>query len=626
MFERLERIERGWLAIGGLALAAVLFLAVNLAGSVLLRDTRLDLTERGLYTLSEGTRKTLATLEEPLRLRLYLSSALLREAPQLASYADRVRQMLETYAALSHDRIRLDVIDPRPFSPEEDRAVAFGLKGAPINAQGDRAFFGLAASNSTDDRQVIDFFSPERETFLEYDLTRLVHTLANPGKPVLSLIDGLGLAGGPSTGYQPWQVLEQMRQLFDVRTLGGDVAEIPRETAVLMVVHPQALGDKTLYAIDQHVMRGGRTMLVLDPYAEAQEGPRGMPLPDTASSLDRLLTAWGVRFTGDKVVADRSRAMQVQAVVGGRPVLAPYVAWLSLPEEALDRNDAVTGQLTTLTVASAGAFSLESGGGGGATLTPLAVTSPDAALIDAAKVRDNQDPAELLRDYRPEGKPLVLAARLTGTLSSAFTSGRPEGAPDGAPIARSEKPANLILVGDADLLSDRTWLSQRNVLGQRVAVPYANNGDFVVNALETLAGGDALVGLRGRGLSHRPFERVQAIEAEAERRYRATEQELTAKLKETEEKLANLARDGGAGDQTILTEEQQAAIESFRAEMLETRAQLRDVQHALRRDIEDLETRLAALNIGAVPAAVALAALAAALWRPWRSRAAVRTA
>jgi ABC-type uncharacterized transport system involved in gliding motility auxiliary subunit len=626
MLERLDRIGRSRLAAGGLVLAGILFLSANLLATTMLRDLRLDLTAERLFTLSEGTRDTLAGLDEPLRLRLYLSQALLRDAPQLSAHAARVREMLETYTALSDGRILLEVIDPEPFSPEEDRAVAFGLEGTPINAAGERAFFGLVGTNATDDREVIPFFAPERERFLEYDLTRLVHALGSPGKPVVALIDGLGLSGGPADGFRPMQVLEQMKQFFEVRTLGGDLDAIPADAAVLMVVHPQGLSDKTLYAIDQHVLKGGRLLVFVDPHAETQQGPRGLPAEDTGSDLEALFAAWGIRFTAGEIVADRANAMAVRTVAGGRPVVAPYAAWFGVGREELAAEDAITGQLSTLTFTSAGAFTLAEGEGESKSqaqpvLTPLVTSSADAGTVDAALARLDGNPGDLLKGFAPAGTPFTLAARLSGTLESAFPDGRPGGEGSEGHITRSEVPANVVLVGDADLLADRNWLQIRSVLGQRIAVPFANNGDFVVNALETLAGGQALAGLRGRGLSHRPFDRVLALEAEAERRFRATERDLSAKLEETERKLAGIGRTeaaDGADGQAILTPEQQTAIETFRGEMLAIRAQLRDVQHALRRDIERLETWVSAVNIAGVPGLVVLAALGWALWRPRR--------
>jgi ABC-type uncharacterized transport system involved in gliding motility auxiliary subunit len=617
------RFDRTTLLVPAIGLAVVLFLAVFVMATGLLGGKRIDLTEQRLYTLSDGTRSTLAAIKEPVRLRLYLSGALTEAAPNLRAYADRVQQMLRTYVALSGDRIRMEVVDPQPFSPEEDRAVAFGLRGAAVNAAGDRGFFGLAGTNSTGDQQVIEFFAPEREPFLEYDLTRLVIALANPGKPVVAMIDGLGLSGSMQNRFQSQQVMDQFRQFFDVRLLGGDLAEIGAEVKVLVLVNPQTLSDATLYAVDQYVLRGGRTLVFVDPLAETQEGMRpGQPHPNPRSDLPRLFEAWGVTFDARRIVADRGFAMQVQAMAGNRPVVVNYVPWLQLRDGAIATNDVVTARIPTLNLTSAGAFALAEGAT--ATLSPLVTSSADAMMMDAARVQDGGDPRALARDFQPAGQPFTLAGRLRGTVRTAFPDGRPEGAPQPAAetphLATSSAPANIILVGDADMLNDRNWIEVRPMMGQRVGVPFAGNADFAVNAIDNLAGGEALLSLRGRGLSQRPFEVVRDLEAEAETRFRQTEQDLTQRLKDAEERMQQIGRGqtAGADGQIILTPAQQQEIERFRADMLQTRGELRDVQHALRQDIDQLKNRLTLINIAAVPGAVIVIAILAALFRPTR--------
>jgi len=608
-----------------IALAVVLFLAVYVMAHNLLGGARIDFTADRLYTLSEGTRKTLADIREPVRLRLYQSEGLTQSAPQFKAYADRVQQMLRTYVALSGGRVQLEVVNPQPFSPEEDRAMAFGLQAIALNGSGDRGFFGLAGTNSTGDQQVIPFFTPDRESFLEYDLTRLVYALANPGKPVVALIDGLGLAGTMQTRFQSHQVLEQMRQFFEVRILGGDLAEIGPDVQVLMLAHPQNLSDATLYAIDQFVLRGGRLIAFVDPFAERQQGMRpGMPPPNPSSNLEKLFDAWGVRFTGNQVVGDRQYAVPVQAQSGGRQAIIGNLPWLQLREEAHAKGDVVTDRLGPVILTSAGAFSLKEGAG--VALMPLLQSSPDAALLATEEVQAaGGDPRQLLRGFQPAGQPFTLAARLRGEVGTAFPGGRPEGAPKPDQprehLARSQGPVNVVLVGDADMLTDDNWAQIRQGQGgQRTAVPFAANADFALNAVDNLAGGEALLGLRGRGLSDRPFTVVQDLSLAAEARFRQTEQDLLQKLQDAERRMQELGRGQQVGKdgQLILSPEQQQEIERFRGEMLQTRAELRDVQHALRRDIDRLEAWLTAINVAAMPLLVILAGVLAVLFRPTR--------
>jgi ABC-type uncharacterized transport system involved in gliding motility auxiliary subunit len=252
-------------------------------------------------------------------------------------------------------------------------------------------------------------------------------------------------------------------------------------------------------------------------------------------------------------------------------------------------------------------------------------------MLDAARAADRSaDPRRLMVGLTRSAKPPVLAARLSGTLDSAFPDGPPkepdphgakqdEAKPDAAAatLKRSSKPINVILVGDADMLMDRNWIQQQSLFGQSVAQAFANNGDFVTNAIEEMAGGTALADLRGRGVSWRPFEMIQRMEAEADSRYRAKEQELTQQLKDTEQKLSQMPK-AAEGSNDVLTPEQLKAVEGFRAQLLGIRSQLRDVQFALRRDVDNLKNLITALNVGVLPVAVAIIVLGVALRRPRR--------
>src|SRR5215831_15092344 len=638
---RLARIERHSLTIIAIVLAIVCFFSVNLFAALRLGSDRLDLTENHLYTLSDGTKSVLSTMKEPVTLRFYVSKALTDAEPGIKPYAVRVREMLDTYAKLAQGRIRVELINPEPFSPEEDRAAGFGLRGVPYDSQGSRGYFGIVGTNTTDDTDSIAFLAPNREAFLEYDLTRLINNLAHPEKPVVALIDGIGMTGGPQTNYRPWQIYAQMRQIVTMRVMAGDIDKIGDDVQTLVLVHPHDLSDKTLYAIDQFVLRGGHALVFLDPLAEAmmRNAQMGMPPQGTASNLDRLLKAWGVEMVAGHVVGDGDAAIRVQAQSGGRDVVTQYLPWLRLGSEALAKDDVISGQLQELRFLSAGA--LKPIQGATTTLTPLVQSSIDSELIDAGKLMMMPDPVQLINDFKPSGERYVLAARVSGPVKTAFPDGAPPAAktasdeatanngnagagatnaPATPGLKESAKPVNLILVADADLLSDDAWLNVQSVGDATLAVPTANNADFVLNALENLSGSDALIGLRGRGLSDRPFTTIDRLRDAADAKYRATEQQLTTQLAEVQQQLASLQPSDKAGDEALLTPEQQDTIRRFLSQVLTIRSQLRDVEHALSQDIDRLQTKVMLANIGAVPVLVALAALVVALVRRARAR------
>ncbi len=602
--------------IAGL-LGAVIFVCLNIISSQVFRNARVDLTQQHLYSLSQGTRTLLGELQEPLRFRFFMSSGLTKQAPQLAAFAARVRSLLDSYVASAKGKIILEVIDPRPFSEEEDRAVAFGIDG--FNGAGsERLFFGLAATNSTTGQSTIRVFAPDREAFLEYDLTRLVSELGRRGKPVVALLDGLGLAGNPAIRRPEQQVLTQMKQFFEVKPLSGEVEKLPDGTRVLMVAHPQGLSERTLYTIDQWVMAGNATMIFVDPVAETQPLGENDEPRNRGSNLEPLFKAWGVKFDTERAIGDPEYALQTERDVGGRPVAAQNPVWMALRGNALARDEAILAQLSAVLMTTAGAFETTKDG---VKLQPLVRASNTAVTINALVAGDRrQDPRRLIAEGTKTPKPPILAARLIGTLDSAYPDGlkaeaakteksnKDEGKAADSPLKKSAKPANVILVGDADMLMDRNWVRMQSIAGQQVAQSFANNGDFVVNAIEQMSGGAALSDLRGRGVSWRPFELIQRMEAEADSHYRAKERDLNIKLIETQQKLATLPK-AAEGSNEVLTEEQAKTIEGFRSQLLAIRSELRDVQFALRRDVDNLKSLITTLNVAVVPVTIGVVVL-----------------
>ncbi len=627
-------MHRKILTGSGLVLGLVLFLAVNILSNAGLQSARLDLTENRLFSLSDGTRRILASLEEPISLRLYLSQKLATGLPSINAYTVRVRELLEEYKRAAGGKLMLAVIDPEPFSEAEDRAVGYGLQGVPIDDGSSTFYFGLVATSSTDDEDIIPFFQPDREDLLEYDLTQLIYQLAHPQQKVVGLISTLPLGGNPELaflqdrgGAEPWMILEQMRQSFDVRSLETDVEEIPADVGVLMLVHPKDLSDATLYAIDQFVLRGGHVLAFLDPYVEAEETPAGAA---GGSNPERLLNAWGVAFTPSQVVGDLSAAKKVRYSRQSRSAVADYPVWMDVPPEQFDANDVVTGQLDVLTFATPGALKKKENAE--TELTPLIQTGPKAMQFDVARLDPLSDPRDLLRGYRPEGS-FTLAARIRGKIKTAFPEGKPAteepdaeedtdntekddtAAPAQTPetdthLAESADTVNLIVVADTDLLQDRFWVQTQNFLGNRIAIPSAANGSFVINALDNLSGSNDLISVRNRGSSDRPFTRVRELQKEAELRFLEKEQELRARLQETEQKLIALQeRKQGAGA-LILSPEQQQEVATFREEKIKIRKELRQVQHQLHKDIENLEARVKFMNIGFVPLLIGIGGIA----------------
>ncbi len=606
----------------GYSTLVVLFLvfgAAVMVSNVALRGVRLDLTDNNLYTLSDGTRKLLKGIDEPINLYLFFSNEQTKDLPQLRSYENRVKETLQEFVAQAPEgRLVLHEVDPLPFSEDEDRAQQFGLKAANIGPAGEGVYFGLAGSNSVGTTDTIPFFQPDpsKEAFLEYDLARLVYNLAHPNKSVIGLLAGVPMSGGfdPATQQpsQPWAISDQVKEVFDVKTLQPKTLHIDDNVKVLWIVHPANLDDTTLYAIDQFIMRGGRALIFVDPVAEVASagGPSGLG-GGRSSTLDKLFTAWGVKFSTDQVVADNRYALSVRG--NFRPVR--HVGLLGLDMEAMNQNDVITSGLGTINLGLAGHFTLDDAAK--VKLTPLLSSSSEAELIPSARFQFLQDPGELLNGFAPTGTKYVLAARLEGPLKSAFPDG-PPAAPDReqpvdsalkAQHLASTDSANIVLVGDVDILSDRLWVQAQNFLGQRLLNAFANNGDFVVNALDNLSGSEDLIGLRSRAIYTRPFTRVEELRREADAQFRQTEQQLQAQLSETEHKLGELQSSRNDKSSVLMSPEQQQEIQRFLDQQTKIRSELRAVRRNLDASIDRLGTTLKVLNIAVVPLLLTLIAL-----------------
>ena len=618
----LTTMDRGrltWLSIG---LAIILFFTANLFVRNVLTSTRLDLTSDQLYTLSESTKEVLSSIDEPIDLRFYYSDVLADAGAYFSTHAGRVRELLTEYQRLSGGQIRIERLDPEPFSQEEDLAVAEGLRGLPVSNDGALAYFGIAGRNTTDDNEVMAYLAPERADFLEYDLTRMIYDLGNPEKPVVGILGDLPLMGSQFNQGQPWLVLEAMFQFFDVRFLGGNQDKIPEEVDVLVLAQPQNIAENSLYAVDQFVMGGGRIFALVDPFAESmvlganQFAPAG---GDAIQALEPLFKAWGIEIPKGKVVADAINAQRVGARVNGREAVVEYLPWLGVGEKSFSPDEVVTAELERITLNTVG--SIRARDGATTTIQPLITSSAQAMEIDSEPLKTAPDPAKLISEFFPTGETYTFVAKITGPVSSAFPDGPPEGADEELAKnhkAEAVKPLSLVLVADADMLHDQNWVRQQDLLGQRVALPVANNADFAVNVLEFLAGSQSLISLRGRGLSVRPFGVVDEMVKEAELKFRSKEQELLTKIEEAQSNIQKLQ---GEEQQSgvILTAEQQTEIENFRAEMIGLRKELREVQRSLRQDVEALSTRLKFFNIWAVPLVIALIAIGLALFRQMRT-------
>lgn len=583
----------------GLVLIVVAFVGFNVLSNGLFKNTQFDFTEQKLYTLSSGTKQLLQELEEPISLQYFYSDKATRDVPMLRNYAQRVEELLDAYVRMADGKLHLEVIDPEAFSEDEDRAAALGLQAVPLEQDGAQLYFGLVAENTQGNQQVIPFFALDQEELLEYELSRLISSVAQTERPVIGVLSGLPLNGGfDMQAGQPlpaWTIIEEVRQQFTIESLKDDIDLIPAHVSAVLLVHPKNLSEATLYAIDQFVLGGGKLLVFVDPYSEADSGT-GMPgelALDKASDLPELFKAWGVRMLSDQVIGDGVYAMSVG--VGPQQRAVRHPGWLALPKKALDSSDVITSQLNDITLATAGI--LEPLENAKTRFTALLHSSEYAMPFSAQRFAMLQNPEDLLAELEPTGARYVLAARISGPASTAFAQGI-EGREPGL---QSAENINVIVVADSDMLSDRMWVQVQDFFGQRLPQPWADNGSFTINALDNLSGSDALIGVRSRGNFNRPFSVVDNLQRTAQERFRKKEQELQTRLLATEEKLFALQQATDPAQDLQLTDEQQSTLEQFLAEKLQLRKELREVRYQLNADIEALGTKLKFFNIGVMP-------------------------
>ncbi len=620
-------MKKSNLGTGGLLIVGLLFVGVLLLANTLLRGAKLDLTADRVHTLSEGTERIVRGLKEPVNVYFFFSKTTASEYPQIKNYGTHVQELLEELASQSKGKLTLKVVDPQPFSEDEDRATELGVTSEQVNATGDRLFFGIAATNSTDGKEAIPALDPKLEEQLEYDVAKLIYKVSAAHKPVVGWLSSLPMQSDfdMQTGRPkpPWAVYGQVEQLYTVRNLQPTLTSIDADVDVLVLVHPKALTPAALYAIDQFAMRGGHILAFVDPNAQADQSsppdpsnPMAALAADRSSHLEPLLKSWGVNFPANQVIVDLDRGLTVQVREGEPPL--QHIAILGFNDTSMSK-DLITAQLSSVNMVTVGSLSPVQGSK--LKFEPLVRTSKQAGAMPVERFAMLQD-ADSLRDgFRPTGD-FVVAARVSGTAASAYADGPPAGVtakPDA--LKASSKPLNVVIIADTDLLSDLWWTVPRNFFGQTVYQPIANNGELVWNAIDNLSGSGDLISIRGRAAYSRPFDRVDALRRAANDKFRATEQQLQEQLQKTEERLTQLQTSKPGGNDLIVSPDVMNEIEKFQQEKLRIRKELRAVNAGLEEDIRWLGTVLKLINILAMPLLVAIAGLAVAFWRRQRRRA-----
>jgi ABC-type uncharacterized transport system involved in gliding motility auxiliary subunit len=610
---------------GVLVMLGILILLNFIAGAA---RARLDLTQEKAYTLSAGTKAILKKLDTSVTIRFYCtqSESATPETVFLKGYARKVEDLLAEYRQVGGSKVKLEKYDPQPDSDAEDSARLDGIEPQAL-AGADRFYLGVAVK-CADELQSISFLAPNRERLLEYDLTRAIVRSETPEKPTIGLMSPLPVFGMPSNpmmqqmgqqGSQPWTIVNELKNDFNVKRVGMDVDKIDDDIKLLLVIAPKDISDKAQYAIDQFIMRGGKLVAFLDAQCLADNRQQNQMMANMGgggSSLDKLLKAWGIQFDSGKVVADLKYKMQLRGR-NGEPQEAP--AWLALTSDAVDKDDVTTSQIDNIWLPLSGAFTGTPVAG--LKQTVLLRSSKDSQLVDGMLA--NLSGENIMKEFKPSGVNYNLAIRLAGKFKTAFPEGAPQEKKDeksdgekkdekkpeekkpGDSLKETKDDNAVVLFGDADMLYDP--FTMRRIDSPFGAMQMAMNANLNLaqNVVEQMTGDSNLIAVRSRAALNRPFTRVKEMETVANEKFQSEIKRLEESAAEAQRKINEMQAQKKDKDQRfILSPEQRTELEKLRKEEAETRKHLKQVQKDLRKEVVSLQTRLKWINILAVPLAV----------------------
>lgn len=584
-------------SFGSLGILLAILILVNVVSDRY--STKLDITEEKLFSLSEGTKNILSSIEGELNIKYYFSSNSESAPLNVKAYGKRVKELLNEYVYHSNGKINLEIIDPKPDTEEEEWASKDGIAQIPLPS-GEMFYMGAVVRPGN---QSVKMFDPRRESFLEYDISEMILRSTNPGKKTVGILSSLSVVGsamqfqvpGQPAPKQDWGFVKQLKNVYNVVEVKSDVSSISEDIDVLMLIHPKNLSDATEYAIDQFVMNGGRLVALVDPSSQADQGPG----PVRSSNLNRIFKAWKINYNPATLVADLDNATKV-GTPSGMPV--DYPIWLNLDGSAMASDNVAVSELDSVMLIEAG--SLESTQGSSIAFLPLIQSSEEAAILPLNEI-DRSDPFAVIKKITPGTTRKTLAAMYSGSFESAYTeSPKKDGKATYAKTHKSkvDQASNILVIADTDFLQNRFSMEEMKlgnlVLGVR---PLNDNLNFLMNSVEFMLGNNDLISVRSRGKFSKPFERVVELQKEAQLRYKRKEDELTRSLQHIQKEISRIQDHQIQGNKVILSSEQIAKIQEFKNEELKIKRERREVRRKLREDIESLGQKLTFINVFLIP-------------------------
>jgi len=569
----------------------LLFLSFNFIINKINFNIGIDFTSTKTFTLSKGTKNVLANIQEPLQIEFIYSRELSKNIPIIQNYANQIEGLLSRYVDLAKGKINLEILDPEPYSDQEDYVERFGVQGFPVDQEGSNIYFGLIATNTTDDIEIISFFDPSKAGSLEKQLTDIVYKLNRIEKPTIGILTQVETQSpNPNIPLQgEYIIFEQLENYYEIQYL-SPTAEKIEDIDLLLVYHPSEISMSTEYAIEQFILQGGKTLLFIDPYFEKDD------YSEKSSNLANVLKTLNLNYI-DQVILDGAQAtrLQTQQNISDNTSLQTLLKlnWPEVRSDFINQQEEISNGLSLVRLISPGGLMQQEQE---SPTTYTSILSSSELTMDLT-IQEVQDPINLINNFNPSGIIYDFAVKVGGNAVSNFENFENKYSNH---LSQSSENLNVIVFSDADFIRSPYWARVQRFLNSTVIEESSDNGTLVSNIMDVLTGFDDFVDLRNKETPFRPFTVVQKLQAEAEKQYLGQEQELQQKLELALQEIKNLS--GGRDNENVqLSDSQMEELALFQLEVEKTRKELREVRRNLNKEIDALANNINVINTFLIP-------------------------
>ena len=644
--------------LGASFVLVIVFSAISIFQNIG-KPLKLDITEQRLFTLSDGTKAILTKLNQPIRAKLYYAKTAALKGPDqirfFNSYYEFVKALLEEYVAASNGMVELQEIDPRPFTDDEEQALRYGLRRFPITEE-ESFFFGLVVQTQFGVEKSIPFFSPDRQNFIEYDISYLIDTAVTRQKKKIGILSSLPVMGDDVTGYMAqmmmrqgqrpkpaWTFVEHLRKQYELETVATDVNDI-NDIDILLVIHPKNLPEQTLFAIDQYVLKGGRTIVCVDPYCFSDRPPQQMGMQmqmqhDSSSNLNTLTKTWGLEMPDKTFAGDRALASLANIRANQRP--ERIIGYLDLKPEknCFSKDNVITAELNQVRILFSGVLN--------------EVAEPNQAKEDSIKIERTPlitttnrggtftisnsyelmflDGESLMKKFSDGTEPVTMGYLITGRLKSSFPNGievESESPDPNDPnetvtttkhitgLKEAQQDCVVAVFSDVDFISDN-MAYQSSFFGKIVV---GDNATLMLNAIDDLSGSSELVSIRSRGNYKRPFTAVDEIKRKAEAETAEEVEKINMQIAGFQNELNSILSSAKEGQEEVIGSSIVQKKQQVELKIHQAQRQLRQVKMTRREKIEHLGNRLRQANMLAAPVVILIIAIVLGVRRGIRKR------